>query len=155
MRASPDYSRRRFLHAGAAGAAATVVAAATTPVRAAAEAGMQPPPSTATAPRILRKPPLPELERIAKSYNLALSRDDLTSFRNLMDGVLASYRRLDQFAEPTLAVKYPRNAGFRQVPRTIGSTLGTGGVRSKAQRRGLSRARKSPSKTMCASPASR
>jgi len=112
MRASPDYSRRRFLHAGAAGAAATVVAA-TTPVRAAAEAGMQAPPPTATAPRVLRKPPLPELERIAKSYNLALSRDDLTSFRNLMDGVLASYRRLDQFAEPTLVVKYPRNAGFR------------------------------------------
>src|SRR5437879_1866695 len=113
MRASPDYSRRRFLHAGAAGAAATVIAAATTPVRAAAEAGMQPPPPTTTAPRILRKPPLRELERIAKSYNLDLSRDDLTSFRNLMDGVLASYRRLDQFAEPTLAVKYPRDAGFR------------------------------------------
>ncbi|XIA68045.1 hypothetical protein ACFIOY_35455 [Bradyrhizobium sp. TZ2] len=54
------------------------------------------------------------MERIAKSYNLALSRDDLTSFRNLMDGVLASYRRLDQFAEPTLAVKYPRDVGFRQ-----------------------------------------
>src|SRR5438034_1553254 len=113
MRASPDYSRRRFLHAGAAGAAATVVAAATTPVRAAAEAGMPTPPPTTTAPRILRKPPLRELERIAKSYNLDLSRDDLTSFRNLMDGVLASYRRLDQFAEPTLAVKYPRNTGFR------------------------------------------
>src|SRR2546430_3503984 len=116
MRASPDYSRRRFLHAGAAGAAATVVAAATTPVRAAAEAGTQPLPSTATAPRILRKPPLPALDRIAKSYNLALSRDDLTSFRNLMDGLLASYRRLDQFAEPTLAVKYPRGAGVRPNP---------------------------------------
>jgi hypothetical protein len=100
-----------LLHAGAASVAATVVTAATTPVRAAAEAGLKAPPSTATAPRILRKPPLPELERIAKSYNLALSRDDLTSFRNLMDGVLASYRRLDQFAEPTLAVKYPRDAG--------------------------------------------
>src|SRR2546426_1767145 len=113
MRASPDYSRRRFLHAGTAGVAATVVAAATTPVRAAAEAGMPTPPPTTTAPRILRKPPLRELERIAKSYNLDLSRDDLTSFRNLMDGVLASYRRLDQFAEPTLTVKYPRDAGFR------------------------------------------
>src|SRR5437879_10141970 len=116
MRASPDYSRRRFLHAGAAGAAATVIAAATTPVRAAAEAGMHAPPPTSPAPPILPKPPLPELERIAKSYNLALSRDDLTSFRNLMDGVLASYRRLDQFAEPTLAVKYPRDAGFRPSP---------------------------------------
>ena len=112
MRVSPNYSRRRFLHAGTTGVAATVVAA-TTPVRAAAEAAIQAPPPTATAPRILRKPPLPELERIARSYNLNLSRDDLTSFRNLMDGVLASYRRLDQFAEPTLAVKYPRDAGFR------------------------------------------
>src|SRR5438309_8468072 len=110
MRASPDYSRRRFLHASAA---ATVVAAATTPVRAAVEPGTQAPPPTTTAPRSLRKPPLPELERIAKSYNLDLNREDLTSFRNLMDGVLASYRRLDQFAEPTLAVKYPRDAGYR------------------------------------------
>jgi amidase len=56
MRASPNYSRRRFLHAGTVGVAATVVAA-TTPVRAAAEAGMQALPPTATAPRILRKPP--------------------------------------------------------------------------------------------------
>ena len=112
MRASLNYSRRRFLHAGTAGVAASVVAA-TRPVRAAAEAATQAPPPAATAPRILRKPPLPELARIAKSYDLDLSRDDLTSFRNLMDGVLASYRRLDQFAEPTLAVKYPREAGFR------------------------------------------
>src|SRR6201987_1164593 len=112
MRASPNYSRRRFLHAGTTGVAATVVAA-TTPVRPAAGAAIQTPPPTATAPRILRKPPLPELERIARSYNLNLSRDDLTSFRNLMDGVLASSRPLAQFAEPTLAVKYPRDAGFR------------------------------------------
>src|SRR6201981_538777 len=112
MRASPNYSRRRFLHAGTTGVAATAVAA-TTPVRAAAEAAIQAPPPMATAPRILRKPPLPELERIAKSYDLALSQDDLTSFRNLMDGVLASYRRLDQFAEPTLPVKYQRDAGYR------------------------------------------
>ena len=89
MRASLNYSRRRFLHAGTAGVAASVVAA-TRPVRAAAEAATQAPPPAATAPRILRKPPLPELARIAKSYDLDLSRDDLTSFRNLMDGVLAS-----------------------------------------------------------------
>jgi Amidase len=53
------------------------------------------------------------LERISKSYGLQLSRDDLESFRKLMDGVLASYRRLDQFAEPTLPVKYPRDVGYR------------------------------------------
>src|SRR5262249_12379374 len=111
MRASPNYSRRRFLHAGTAGVAATVVAA-TTPLRASAEAGMQAPP-TATAPRMLRKPPLPELQRIAKSYNLDLSRDDLTSLRTLMEGVLASSRRLAQFADRTLGVKSPRDAGSR------------------------------------------
>jgi amidase len=61
----------------------------------------------------LRKPPLTELERIARSYGLELSHDDLASFRNLMDGVLASYRRLDQFAEPTLPVKYLREPGYR------------------------------------------
>src|SRR3989441_5323356 len=66
-----------------------------------------------TAPRVLRKPPLDELARIAKSYGLDISAEDIVSFRNLMDGVLASYRRLDQFAEPTLPVKYPRDAGHR------------------------------------------
>ena len=113
MRASPDYSRRRFLHAGAAGAAATVVAAATTPVRAAAEAGTQPPPSTATAPRILRKPPMPELERIAKILQLG-------SQPRRSDVVPQPHGRRARVVpspgsvrEPTLAVKYPRNAGFR------------------------------------------
>jgi amidase len=111
MRKSSNYSRRRFLHASTAGMAATVVAA-TRPVHA-AEAGVQAPPPAATAPRVLRKPPLTELERIARSYGLELSHDDLASFRNLMDGVLASYRRLDQFAEPTLPVKYLREPGYR------------------------------------------
>jgi amidase len=61
----------------------------------------------------LRKPPLSELKRIAGAYGLELNQDDLTSFRNLMDGVLTSYRRLDQFAEPTLPVGYRRDAGYR------------------------------------------
>jgi amidase len=113
MKTSSKCSRRQFLHAGTAGMAATIVAA-TSPTRAGEpEVRVQTPPPAATAPRILRKPPLAELERIAKSYDLVLSNDDLTSFRSLMDGVLASYRRLDQFAEPTLPVKYPREPGYR------------------------------------------
>jgi amidase len=91
--------------------AATVLRASTA-TGAAAEAVQSPPPA-ATAPRVLRKPPLDELQRIATSYGLDLSREDLASFRGLMDGVLASYRRLDQFAEPTLPVKYPREPGWR------------------------------------------
>jgi amidase len=113
MRKSSTFSRRRFLHATTTGMAATVMAA-TTPARGGEpRLGVQAPPPPSTAPRVLRKPPMTELERIAKSYDLELNRDDLASFRNLMDGVLASYRRLDQFAEPTLAVKYPREPGYR------------------------------------------
>jgi len=70
-------------------------------------------PPVHTAPRVFRKPPLEELQRIAQTYGFDLSSDEAVSFRNLMDGVLASYRRLDQFVEPTLPVKYPRDAGYR------------------------------------------
>jgi amidase len=113
MPKSSNYSRRRFLHTSTAGMAATVVAATRPGLAAEAESGVQAPPPAATAPRVLRKPPLTELERIARSYGLELSHDDAASFRNLMDGVLASYRRLDQFAEPTLSVKYRRDPGYR------------------------------------------
>ncbi|MBI3328913.1 MAG: amidase [Nitrospinae bacterium] len=70
-----------------------------------------PPPTT--APRVLRRPPLRELQRIARAYGLDLAPEEITSLRDLMDGMLASYRRLDQFVEPTLPVKYPRDAGYR------------------------------------------
>src|SRR5438309_7336558 len=112
MRRQFSYSRRQFFRVGAAGVAATVVAAPRRG-RGVAHAAVQGPPPLNTAPRVLRKPPLDELGRIAKSYDLDLSTEDLASFRTLMDGVLASYRRLDQFAEPTLPVKYARNAGSR------------------------------------------
>jgi amidase len=104
-------SRRDFVRVGAGGVGATMVLASQAP--GIARAAVPTPPPLATAPRVLRKPPLDELGRIAKAYGLDLNDADLSSFRNLMDGVLASYRRLDQFAEPTLQVKYPRDAGFR------------------------------------------
>src|SRR5947207_12235043 len=112
MTRQSSYSRRQFFRVGAAGVAATVVTAPRRG-RGVAHAAVQGPPPLNTAPRVLRKPPLDELGRIAKSYDLDLSTEDLASFRTLMDGVLASYRRLDQFAEPTLPVKYARNAGSR------------------------------------------
>jgi amidase len=111
MRKQSSYSRRQFFRVGAAGVATTMVVASGR--GRIARAAVQSPPPMNTAPRVLRKPPLGELGRIAKSYGLDASAEDLASFRNLMDGVLASYRRLDQFAEPTLPVKYPRDAGYR------------------------------------------
>ena len=107
------FSRRQFLGAGATGVVAAVATAATPAGPAPAHAAVQGPPPAQTAPRVLRKPPLDELQRIARAYDLDISAEDIVSFRNLMDGVLASYRRLDQFAEPTLPVKYPRDAGHR------------------------------------------
>ncbi len=141
MKTSSKYSRRQIVYAGTSGMVATIAAS-----RARAgepEVHVQAPPPAATAPRILRKPPLTELKRIARSYDLALSQDDLTSFRGLMDGVLASYRRLDQFAEPTLPVKYQRDPGYR--PPAAENRLNAWYLR----------ARRSPSRTTPASPASR
>jgi amidase len=108
MTKTRSHSRRDFFRVGAGGVGATIVLATGE-----APAAVQAPPPPSTAPRILRKPPLDELGRIAKTYGMDLNEADLSSFRKLMDGVLASYRRLDQFAEPTLPVKYKRDAGYR------------------------------------------
>src|SRR5216117_2829938 len=88
MRRQSSYSRRQFFRVGAAGVATTMVVASGRG-RGVARAAVQSPPPMNTAPRVLRKPPLHELGRIAKSYGL------------------------DEFAEPTLPVKYPRDAGYR------------------------------------------
>jgi amidase len=112
MKNTRKYSRRQFFRAGATGVAAGMVAASARG-HGVAQAAVQSPPPLNTAPRVLRKPPIGELQRIARVYGLDMTTDDLGSFRTLMDGVLASYRRLDQFTEPTLPVKYPRDAGHR------------------------------------------
>jgi hypothetical protein len=154
MKTSSKSSRRQFVCAGTGAMAATIVAA-TSPARATTpQVHVQAPPPAATAPRILRKPPLTELQQIARSYDLVLSQDDLTSFRGLMDGVLASYRRLDQFAEPTLPVKYQRDAGYRP-PAAENRLNGTGSVRLRVRSPDRWRARRLPSRTTPASPASR
>ena len=64
----------------------------------------------------VREPTLGQLHRIAQTYNLNTTDEDLVSFRGLMGGVLASYARLDQLSEPSLPVKYPRTSGYRPEP---------------------------------------
>ncbi len=64
----------------------------------------------------VKRPTLETLAYIAESYNLNATEEDLESFRGLMDGVLASYSRLDELAEPSLPVKYARGAGYRPDP---------------------------------------
>src|SRR2546425_3305978 len=64
----------------------------------------------------VKTPTLDDLARIAASYSLSVTPQDLESFRGLMAGMLASYARLDELTEPTLPVKYPRSPGFRPQP---------------------------------------
>src|SRR3989442_5826888 len=78
MRRQSSYSRRQFFRVGAAGVATTMVVASG-PGRGVARAAVQSPPPMNTAPRVLRKPPLDELGRIAKSYGLDASAEDLAS----------------------------------------------------------------------------
>jgi amidase len=64
----------------------------------------------------VRKPSIEDLRKAAQTFHLDLTQEDLASFRGLMDGVIASYCRLDQLAEPKLPVKYPRSPGYRPQP---------------------------------------
>lgn len=65
---------------------------------------------------VVKLPTLDELAQIAKGYHLNLSPEDLASFRALIAEGNAAYDRLDQLAEPTLPVKYPRTPGHRPHP---------------------------------------
>ena len=65
----------------------------------------------------MAKLPTPErLREISASYNLDLSDSDLRSFLGLMEGVMASYDRIDQLVEPAPEVRYPRSGGRRPEP---------------------------------------
>ncbi|TCJ18904.1 amidase [Rubrobacter taiwanensis] len=63
-----------------------------------------------------KRPTIGQLRDIAHEYNLRLEDADLESYRDLMGGVLASYARLDELAEPAPEVKYPRSGGYRPGP---------------------------------------
>ena len=56
------------------------------------------------------------LHEMAASFGFELSDEELADYRHLIGGLLASYDRLDQLAEPKLPVKYPRTAGYRPSP---------------------------------------
>jgi amidase len=64
----------------------------------------------------VRTPSLEQLGEIALEYGLDLSDDDLTSFQGLVAGVLSTYGRLDELAEPVPPVRYPRTSGYRPPP---------------------------------------
>ena len=50
---------------------------------------------------------------VAIDFGLDLSQEDARSFAGLIAGSVPSYNRLDELAEPSLPVKYPRTPGHR------------------------------------------
>jgi amidase len=109
---SKSYSRREFFRGGAAGIVTSALAISDGKCQSPAHLGEAPPP-LGNGPRTLPLPSIEELQRIASGYRMDLSAEDLSRARGLMEGAFASYRRMDQFVEPTLKVKYPRDAGYR------------------------------------------
>ena len=78
-----------------------------------AEAQQGNPPFDPTTPRPLRSPTLREFRTIADNYGLELTDKELNVYLEHMKPKLASLRKLEQMAEPTLPVKYPRTPGYR------------------------------------------
>ena len=64
----------------------------------------------------VQPPTIPELARIAESFGLQVTNEDLESYRGLMLSSIESYRRLDEMTEPVLPVEYPRTPGHRPRP---------------------------------------
>ena len=64
----------------------------------------------------VRKPSIEELRDAAHAHHMRLTDGELAAYRDLMDEAIASYRRIDEFAEPKLPVKYPRTSGHRPGP---------------------------------------
>jgi amidase len=106
-------SRRHFFRTAIGGIFGSAAAAAGQAPRSPAQSSVAPPPPIKTMARDLRKPTTDELERIARSFGLDLTTEELASVRDHTESVLESYRRLDQFVEPTLPVEFPRDAGYR------------------------------------------
>ena len=65
----------------------------------------------------VRPPTIEQLREIAESFGLALSDEDLASFRGLIVPTLASYTEVERMPEPVLLpVKYARTPGHRPSP---------------------------------------
>lgn len=108
---SAGLSRRTFL--SATGASATLPFALGLMQRPAEAAMPQAAPAPMVPPSTVQSPTLTDLRLIADQFYMDLSDADLEEYRSLMGGVIGSYKRLEQYAEPTLPVKYPRTPGHR------------------------------------------
>jgi amidase len=61
----------------------------------------------------IQAPNADQVKQIAASFGMSLTDADAASFTGLLQGVAASYDRLDAMVEPKPEVKYPRTTGAR------------------------------------------
>lgn len=65
---------------------------------------------------MVRPPNREQLDEIARGFELRLGEDEVHSYLGLIQGTLASYRRVDELTEPELPVECPRSGGYRPEP---------------------------------------
>jgi hypothetical protein len=100
-------------------------------------------------------PTVHQIREIASRYRPDLTEEDVADFRQIMQGTLASYRRLDELPEPKLPVQVPRTPGYRPSMDENPYNGGIGRPRYPAARRACSAESASQSRTIFASPACR
>ena len=61
----------------------------------------------------IKRPTIDEVDAIADGFGLNMEFEDIESFKNLMEGPMSSYERIDDLVEPSPEVKYPRGKVFR------------------------------------------
>ena len=64
----------------------------------------------------IQAPSSEQIVDIAIDFGLDLADADARSFAGLIAGSMPSHNRLDELAEPSLPVKYPRMPGHRPAP---------------------------------------
>ena len=65
---------------------------------------------------MVRPPNIEQLKEISEGFALHLREEEARSYLGLMEATVASYDRLDQLAEPALAVEHPRSGSYRPGP---------------------------------------
>src|SRR5579883_2886400 len=61
-------------------------------------------------------PSVSMLAQIAADHGISLDAGQAAAYRGLMAGLIRSCRRIEEFPEPKLPVKYPRTPGYRPHP---------------------------------------
>ena len=64
----------------------------------------------------VKAPTTDQILAIAADLGMHLAREDADAFQRVLKDMARSYDRLDDFVEPKLPVKYPRNLGYRPTP---------------------------------------